>query len=170
MGVPHSQVAAATGLSEVEISEVSESPDFQQVLAEKASAQHTKYATLNDGWDMMENLSMNTVLTHLQMSPDPDFALKAAVMANKAQRRGQYNPGNVIPGQAGVRAVINLSANFINQLQNNFKITQTKPSELVKKDSNFLAPKAVSSLLVPVSDLPEEFAELKEIREVQKED
>lgn len=150
--VPHAQIAVVTGLSEAEIGELAENDSIKALVQESAAANYNKHTTLNEGWDMMENLSVNAVLTHLEMNPDPDFALKAAVMANKAQRRGQHNPGNVIPGQAGVRAVINLSANFINQLQQNLTITQTKPAQLVKKDSNFLAPKAVASLLKPIEE------------------
>lgn len=153
VGVPHGQIANVTGLSEAEISEMADSPELQLVAQEKALEQHNKHTTLNDGWDMIENLGMNGVLAHLEMNPDPDFALKAATLANKAQRRGQHNPGNVIPGQAGVRAVINLSANFINQLQQNLTVTQTKPQALTKKDSNFLAPKSVAELLKPVDEV-----------------
>lgn len=150
--VPHAQIAAVTGLSEAEIGELVNNDSIKTLIQENALASYNKYETLNEGWDMMENLGMNGVLAHLQMNPDPDFALKAATLANKAQRRGQHKPGNVIPGQAGVRAVINLSANFINQLQQNLTITQTKPIQLVKKDSNFLAPKAVASLLKPLEE------------------
>jgi hypothetical protein len=117
MDTPQVQIAAATGLSEGRISQLAHS---DQVLARKAeilSEKLEQHEELNSGWDAIEEESMATVLEYVSVTKDPEFALRAAKVANSANRRGGYN-GAPINGNANAAAVINLSAIFVEKLQN----------------------------------------------------
>lgn len=145
--VPQRQIANATGLSDARISEIIATEEFKAILQEKALENFEKHQTLNDGWDIAENLALNNVLAALEHAPDPDYSLKVAAMANKANRRGRFNQ-SAIPGQAGVRAVINLNAAFVNKLQQNFSISQLDHTQIKQKDADFLSPESVETMLV----------------------
>ncbi len=116
--VPYKQIAHAVSLTEAEIITIMEGEEYKELLDTLSTDHFEKYNSLNDGWDMAEAVALKGVLDHLEWAKDPDFALKVATMANRATRRGQVN-NRVIDGQAGVRAVIHLSAQFVDKLQIN---------------------------------------------------
>lgn len=147
-GVPERQIAAACNIPVAKLLALQETGKYQTTLAEVASESFEKLDVLNGGWDMVENLAMNKVVEHLQKVPDPDYALKAVVAANKAVRRGRHSndPISVQPGQ---QAIINVSLSFADKLQQAFTINSSAAKELKKKDDNFLPPKAVNELLTP---------------------
>lgn len=145
-GVSISQIAQACNIDDVKLVELMETPKYKEALASIAAETFDKMDVLNGGWDMVENLAMNKVVDHLQRAPDPDYALKAAALANKAIRRGKHE-NNPIGLQPNNQAIINVSLQFADKLQQNFQINQTEVKELKKKDDNFLPPKSVSRLL-----------------------
>lgn len=156
-GMTPVKIATATGLSESRISQIRQMPEYRTVLSNSETAEHEKFQTLNDGWDNVEAWSLNNVLMALKNSPDPDFALRAATIANRAQRRGRQN----IPiGSTanGVRAVINLNGNYIEKLQADFTVENHRENirntqTLVQKDASYMQPSAVEKLLKPAARL-----------------
>ena len=146
-GVPEKQIAAACNISNAKLSELQKTEKYKISLAEVGTESFDKMDVLNGGWDMVENLAMNKVVTHLQHAPDPDYALKAAAFANKAIRRGQRN-NDPIAIQPGQQATISVSLSFADKLQQTFVINPHATKELKKKDDNFLPPKAVNELLM----------------------
>ncbi|PNX50666.1 MAG: hypothetical protein BV456_05945 [Thermoplasmata archaeon M8B2D] len=147
-GVPRKQTAMAMGLSEGRISQIMETAEYASAAEIIAAENFDKNEMINKGWDGIEALGIRKVVEVLQNDPDPDFALRAATLANKASRRGGFSQ-NPISQNVGVRAIINLNANFVEKLQQNFEITKDRTSILVEKqkDSNFLGAKAVQELL-----------------------
>ena len=145
-GMSDDQIATACQVSSEVLQKIYERDAYKEELAKLVENEFDKFNTLNEGWDMVENLAMNKVIEHVQKMPDPDFALRAAVMANKAQRRGRHNntPINAIPNG---QVTIHLTANFADRMQQDFNISERKPEAIEKKDNNFLAPKSVQSLL-----------------------
>jgi hypothetical protein len=147
MEVPLKQIAAVCNLSESRISQIIESDEnYAGVQSEIAASVIESQGILNQSWDMVESLGVNAVFEALRHNPDPDFALRAAAIANRANRRG----GNqAIPvGQAGVRAVITLNATFAERLQQNFQVNTGSMAELPeKKATNFLSSGSVEKLL-----------------------
>ncbi len=107
-----------------------------------------RYDTLNDGWDMVENKALNIILNEVTKDyVDADYAMKAAMLANKAQRRGmhQNNPITPVPN---AQVIIHLNGDFSQKLQQNFNIPQQIPVEkILKKDDNFLPPSSVGKML-----------------------
>lgn len=146
-GVSADQIATAVNLPVGKIVEIQETEKYKAALAEIAQEAFDRVDVANQGWDMVENLAMNKVVEHLQRAPDPDYALKAAALANKAVRRGKHTNDTigVLPNQ---QAIINVSLNFADKLQRDFAITPKAKNELIpKKDDNFLPPRQVTELL-----------------------
>lgn len=116
MEVPTHQIAAAVGLDEAALESLMASEKFKETFSALQLAKYDAHETLNDGWDFVEETAMVHVLTYLKTTNDPEYALKAAAMANKAQRRGGH--ANVpINGGVHSAAVIQLNAVFVEKLQ-----------------------------------------------------
>ena len=146
MGVSHKQIAAACGLDIASLEIMLDKEVVKTAIAKLAGDDFDKFETLNQGWDMAENLAINKVVEHLQHVPDPDYALKAASLANRATRHGRHqnNPINVQPNN---QAIIQVAIGFADKLQTTFQVHKREVSELKKKDDNFLPPKNVQDLL-----------------------
>lgn len=116
MEVADHQIALAVGLDEDQLEQILASDAYKQTFSTLQIEKYDTHETLNTGWDAIEEASMGHVLEYLRTRPDPEYALKAAAMANKAQRRGGHV--NVpINGGTSAAAVINLNAVFVNKLQ-----------------------------------------------------
>ncbi len=149
--VPEAQIAKAVGIGD--ITEYTESQEYKDVLARISTEYFEQNQQLNDGWNSVEALALTAVVDNLTWSKDPDFALRAAGMANKANRRGDVTQ-EPINGQAGARAVFHLTQNFIQKLQNfgseNKGVVNTveidnKPAH---KDTDYMVPEKVEKLFV----------------------
>lgn len=116
MDVPQDQIAAACGLSVSRISQLASLPEVQQQVKEIISNRIEQFDTLNRGWDAVEEEAISTVIQALRANPDPDYALRAAAVANKASRRGGMAGMATINAQAA-NATINLKQVFIHKLQ-----------------------------------------------------
>lgn len=144
--VPIAQCARVMGVSEGRISQIKDTDEFQTRLAELASQDIDKFDTLNRGWDAVEEQGLLTVLATLRAAPDPEFALKAAALANRASRKGHLGNRPLV-GQHGMRAVIQLNATYVEQLQQNFTIDEKKPEPMQRKQHNMLSMGSVQRLL-----------------------
>lgn len=159
-------IAKAVGLTEGRISQIIATEDFSKMLEGLAEDKFDQYTTLNEGWDNIEAIALNNVIGILKHNMDGDFSLRAATMANRAQRRGRFG-NQPIDGRQGARAVFHLSANFVEKLQqNNITINGEKDGDKnvlnlqtlqhrkdpALKDSNFLSPDGVEKLLVHVKN------------------
>ena len=146
--VPQNQIASACGVSEGRISQLMETNEYKCIEQELAVLKFEESQMINQGWDSVEALGVKSTIVALRNNPDPEFALKAAVVANKAIRRGTFN-NNPIPQSAGVRAVIHLNPVFVDKLQQNFEVSEQKMNSLTEKpkDSDFLPAADVHNLL-----------------------
>ena len=145
-GMPDDQIATACSISLEVLEKVYAKEEYKAEIARITEESFDKYNTLNEGWDVVENLAMNRVIEVLDKMPDPEFALRAAAVANKAQRRGRHNnsPIAAIPNS---QVTIQLTANFADRMQQDFTIQERKPEAIEQKENNFLAPKKVQALL-----------------------
>lgn len=114
--VPHMQIAKAVGLSPGRITQILKEDLCQRYLQEAVEENLEFAQTVNDGWDGVESTALVTVLKHLKVTSDPKFALQAAVMANKATRKGRAGD-RVIDGRDGATSVIVLNAPFMQRLE-----------------------------------------------------
>ena len=148
-GVPRKQTAMAMGVSESRISQLIATDEYQEQSEAIAQAKFQENELVNKGWDSVEAMGLKNVITALQNDPDPDFSLRASVVANKATRRGSQHQNNPIAQAAGAKAVIHLNTKFVQNLQqNSFNVVERK-NELAdkQKDTNFLGARGVQDLL-----------------------
>lgn len=162
-GVSQDQIAQAFNLDVASLAEVQATDRYREELASIAAEAFDRVDVMDEGWDVVENLAMNKVAEHLHHAADPDYALKAAMVANKAVRRSKH-VNEAIGVQPNTQAVIHVNMQFADKLQTAFVIEHKETTELKKKDDNFLAPKAVTQLLQKTSDLvkPNLTAQLEE--------
>jgi len=160
LDVPKTQIARAVGLSEGRITQILESEEFKEKLQVIESEELEKQQSLNDGWDTIEQLALQSILTTLQYNKDPDFALRAATMANRANRRGAKNNQPLQP-QTGARVVLNLTQSFVSKLEGGEeKVNATievSADELDKKGEDAVSPKRVEELLAPEERKEQEY-------------
>ncbi len=151
-GTPHKEIAGVMNLSEGRISQIMETVDYKKVYSELEGEINEKNQTLNDAWDKTEATALNILLKTLEWNSDPELALKAAIMANKAQRRGNAN--QPLEGKLGVRAVIHLQATFIERIQANVTNNLILQKELPQKDTDVMTPGQVEDkFITQVEDL-----------------
>lgn len=115
--VSDTQIADICGITHDQLLQIKEIAEYREVYSKCAEAYYIDKDLMDQGWDAIENLGMATVIKKLKMTGDPEFALKAAVLANKANRRN-IAPGNEpIPARTGQGVVLHLHGNFIERLQ-----------------------------------------------------
>lgn len=159
-GVANSQIAEAIGISVDVIQAWQDREDYQKKLLDLKTQTIEKDKHFDDQWDSIEKRAIDIVRDNLKHNLDPNFALKAALLANKAIRRGR--PGNTpLNGSGGPKAVITLNQVFIARLQNppaqmgeltaqqiNHQNQLLDGSAVSAKVVNMLNPKEVEQLLV----------------------
>jgi hypothetical protein len=145
--VPVEQISRVTGLTVEQITDIQNDDSFRQILTEKTIAQLDEQKIFNDGWDGVEARALSIVAAKLTTTNDADYALKAAVLANKAQRRG-HNGNRVIDSNAPSRAVIVLNQTFIDKLQHLTMAAPPKRDTTSKKQQDYMAPGQVEKLLL----------------------
>lgn len=116
LGVPDTQIAEAVNLTPGRITQIKDTEEFKDALAVELSRRAEDQAEINDGWDAIERRALQVVQDNLRYNKNPDFALKAAMVANRATRRGTHG-GAPLPTNMGPRVIINMQANFVNKLQ-----------------------------------------------------
>jgi hypothetical protein len=149
--VPNHQIAAACGMSESALSQLIATDEFRQQLELTATSHFQEQEVMNQGWDSIEQLALGHLVEAMQTRPDAEFSLKVAAVANKAHRRGNLNH-TPIQGNAGVRTVIQLNAQFVDKLQQNFQITDQRSAQREsrgddRRQVNMMGISAVEKLL-----------------------
>lgn len=115
-GVPQNQIADVCGLSDGRISQIKDEPEFKEIYARIMAEYYEERELFDKGWDGVEQHAIAKVLNHLKISSDPDYALKAAVFANKAERRNRAPGNDPIPAQVGQGVVLRLNGAFLDRL------------------------------------------------------
>ena len=149
VNVPQNQIASACGVSESRISQLMSTQEYKEIEQSIAVLKFQEDELINQGWDGVEALGVKSVLVALKNNPEPDFALRAAVMANKAVRRGNFRNQPINAQSAGVRAVIHLNPVFVDKLNQSFNISENQGEKLIEKpkDSDFMPAADVHNLL-----------------------
>lgn len=115
LDTPQVHIATVVGLSESRVSQILAQEDYlkvKQVVAAKVAHDHQE---INDGWQSIEKTAIHNVLTSLKYNRDADFNLKAAIAANRADRRGaQVQP---LRAQSGMRATISMPTVVVKMIQ-----------------------------------------------------
>lgn len=119
------EIASTCGVTVGRVSQILSDAGYQS-FRDKAQAESTQTQhQINEGWSAVEENALAVVLNHIQemaaspLTADPDYALRAAMVANKRQVR--VNPHNV-PLEPGSGKVIQLT------LTQNFVTANERPA------------------------------------------
>lgn len=124
-GAPKQLVMEALGLTEDDYSKLSAREDVKEAVIKAELARTSASVSFDSNWDKVEDMALKAVARELASSPEPEFALKAAAVANKAVRRrredaklAQQQNGIVANiGNANI-AILSLPKVFMNELVN----------------------------------------------------
>lgn len=134
-----------------QILELMELDVYKKALSEVSAEDYEKSQLLNKGWDGVEEFGISQVLDYMQTVVDPEYALKAVALANKAIRRGgsnQMNNGNaMIQVNNNLQAVIHVQPGFAKTLEENYMVEDVRETNFPKKITNALNPAKVKDLL-----------------------
>ena len=118
MQVPHEQIAEVIGFSPEALEEIVSCEEYKQHYQEFLAEEFNKQFKTARTWDDIENKSLRIVSEALDLGCDPEFALKAGVMANKANRHGFRTRVDPIDLEGGARRVITLNTTFVEKIEN----------------------------------------------------
>lgn len=157
-GASLEDIGRVVGLAAADIKDLQDNnAEFQAIQSEILREKHESDTTRDQGWDRLEETALANVLETMQWNKDPEFALKAAMIANRANRRTARPANQALqaPANAGSRAVISLNLAFIQRLQSG--ALQPRTLEMVpNKQSDVLSPTTVENALFPKQQKAEE--------------
>ena len=123
-GAPKQVVMATLGLTEDAYSKLSAREEVKSAVLKSEMARAEANQIFDSNWDLVEHRALTAVAQELAVNPDPDFALRAAAVANKAVRRRNeeaklLNQTQLAYQQGGVTniAILELPKVFMNQLK-----------------------------------------------------
>ena len=144
--VPVEQIARVCSCEVAQINALLEDEEFKVILASKTIDTIEENKQFNDGWDAAEARALKVINTTLETTMDPDFALRAAAVSNKAIRRGSL--GRAINGNNVTTAVINLTQTFVNRLEHFANDGATVINHGAPKQHDSLEPSQVEKMFV----------------------
>lgn len=119
-GLVDRAIADALLISLEQVSIIKETQEFRESCAKQTYERTQRLIDLEEGWDGIESAGVAQVLQHLQFSSDPEYALRAALMANKASRRSPTSFDRVIDAsKVGNVITLTVNKNYITQVTNN---------------------------------------------------
>jgi hypothetical protein len=160
-GVRDEDICDVMGMEPEVLESVFLHAEFKRLLGRLTIEKLEQDELLNGGWDTVEALAVNAVIKNLSLMPDPKYALAAAQVANKAQRRSSVAPKLITP-QNGQRFQIRLEQIFVNGMQGGLITDAATPALNLRpakaeprKQQDFLPLNKVEELLtVPEPALP----------------
>ena len=124
-GAPKPLIMEALGLTEDDYSKLSAREHVKSAVIKAELERTSASATFDSNWDKIEDMALKAVARELRSNPEPEFALKAAAVANKAVRRrredarlAQQQASAITNiGNANI-AILSLPKVFMNELVN----------------------------------------------------
>jgi hypothetical protein len=156
--VADEQVAAAFSLEMADFIAIKNSDAFRQILQLRTAQLVEQTTDIDDGWDSVEAQAIRGINDYLKTSVDPQFALKAAAIANKAERRFT-NKAAQRPVQVATenRVTLVLSDRITNRIQlEGVRQTSDVVSITSNKEVDMATPKFLESQFAPVVDVANE--------------
>lgn len=145
-GVRDDDICEIMQLTNVQLSEIKRHEVYLKIRAETMDDRLDTFETINDGLDAIEMMSVNQLLTYLKASVDPDFALKALSVVNRATRKGHVS-NKPLEVPSGNRTTIDLSTAFVLAIQNGRDEARPMLEQLEQKVVNSLSIDKVEKVL-----------------------
>lgn len=157
-GLSDKAIADTLFLTFDQVTAIRETIEFRETCAKQTLERTQRLIDLEEGWNGVEAQGVAQVLQHLEYSRDPEFALRAALYANRAQRRTPSSLGRVIDASnVGNVITLTVNKNYINNVTNanpqkggNHAIVELqtiKSEEIPRKASDISSPKRLSEIL-----------------------
>lgn len=124
MGTDESAMCEILGVDMNELLEVQRDPIYKAVRLQIGAMAAESSAQRVHGWDGIESLALEKLIARMEYEKDSDFLLKAATLANKAQRRGGSDMGVLDPSKAGKTAVV-LTQRMVQKFTNQGETRET---------------------------------------------
>lgn len=116
-GMPVDAIAKVMCVTAPAISQITSRKDYKDVQLQIFESNFQKQREIDEGWDSLEHKAITGIQANMKWNADPEFALRVAAVANKAQRRGSANYGNEpLNANVGQRVNISLSKIYVNQI------------------------------------------------------
>lgn len=148
-GVDLATMAEIFACDESEIATETQTSDYQETKRAVAMQLAQFSADTDISWDSLEHASLQKLSQVAKYSSDPEFHLKVAVMANKAQRRHRNHAEALNPAAVGTRVNLTLTERFVQKLQNGGQMTQERRIDIQKASELRVSPKDIQKFLAP---------------------
>lgn len=138
-GAPKQVIMDALGITEDDYAKLSSNQAIKDCVIQAEISKAKTSQVFDNNWDLVENLALKQVARELQTSPDPEYALKAAAVANKAIRRQREDARLAMHQQAAQYnttvnanqiAILSLPKVFMQQLSNETTASASKQIEI----------------------------------------
>lgn len=154
-GLTDQQIADILLLTYDQVVAVRDTAEFKNKYAAEADRAIQDQIDRDEGWDALESLALENLLSTMKFNRDPKFSLLAAKFANNAERRARNTgPAKVIgsgeEGKTTTTNVVFLQLNKVYATQENNTIdVNARPKQIPLKQSDIPAPKLVDEILAP---------------------
>lgn len=141
-------MVAVFACDEEELREVMTRPVYKDVRKLIAFEKAKLSGQADISWDSLEYKALQQLHQHIQIETDPEFHLKVAAMANKAERRSRRTPNDVIaPAHGNTRVQLRLTERIVEKLQNGTEHMQERRIDIRNADAHRANAKEVGGFL-----------------------
>lgn len=116
MGTNEEALCDILGVEIATLQEWMTTPEYLQVRGFIAARYAQQLAIQAAGWDDVESLAVQGLAKIVKTNNDPDFLLKAAAVANRAQRRAKPTNDVLDPSKSQNQTVITLTKRMVERL------------------------------------------------------
>lgn len=136
LGLDSTAVAEILGVDLKDVMEVESSEEYQLVRTHIGAIYASTQSEKIHGWDGLESVALQKLNERLRFEKDPEFLLKVAVMANKANRRGGSDMGVLDPAKAS-RTAVTITARLVQRMIEGNRMQEAETlAELSIKDGS----------------------------------
>lgn len=147
-GLQDKAIADTLFLSLEQVAIIKETLEFKESCAKQMGERTQRLIDLEEGIEAVETQAVARILSQLQYSADPDFALRAFAVANRAVRRAPASVGRVIDASnVGNVITLTVNKNYITQNNATVQVEGGDAKEIPRKASDISSPKRLGEIL-----------------------
>lgn len=140
-GFDSTAIAQILSCEDHEVQEVLDDQFYKEVKGRVAAIQAEQNLQQSGGWDALENMALEGLTKRIRFNNDPEFLLKVAAVANRAQRRVGQNQQNVLdPGLRAGRTTITLTQRLVEKIKGNGDKSVEQTKQLSISDGTMVNP------------------------------
>jgi len=141
LGMDEDAIREIIGCTPQELSEVLNEPLYREVRIFIGAAHGQQAIDQSTGWDKLEQLALGNLVKRAALpNVDPEFMLRVAAVANKAQRRVQAGKNEGVLDTTGKTAKISLTTRLVRSFQRDGTETQAIEKHLSISDGSMSNP------------------------------